>query len=255
MAQKEKYTDDKLTEAVVRYSETFSGKIKVTELAKWASDNIPGLDGVQAHNFRGKRKIVNKRTGKTEILVLEAFERIQTINKMRTGEAAVRSNALFRASVPDVFLGLPRPEQRRQILEMRGQYEKLAGENRSLSRHNNVLEAENKELKKNIEDLQEKFAQIRERQDLIDRKLSLMVDVIDKEKKKEILSSMGVMDGGFDLGTYMESLHQDINSVFSIAQTIKPFKGNPVTVDGLEPETDNTDQQEMVNNILGGLDI
>ena len=36
MAQKEKFTDDRLTDAVIRYAEIYPGKIKVTELARWA---------------------------------------------------------------------------------------------------------------------------------------------------------------------------------------------------------------------------
>ena len=64
MAQKEKYTEEQLMDAVVKYSETVSGKIKITELAKWAADNVSGLEGIQAHNFRGKRKVINKRTGR-----------------------------------------------------------------------------------------------------------------------------------------------------------------------------------------------
>lgn len=254
MAQKEKYTDDKLTDAVIRYSEAFPGKIKITELAKWASRNIPGLEEVQPHNFRGKRKIINKRTGKAEMVALEAFERIQVINRMRTGEAAVRSCELFRASKPDVFMTLPKPEQRRQILEMRGYCERLAGENRSLTRENIALAAENKALKESSEKLQDMLVQIQKRQELMEKKMSLMVNVMDVKRQKEVLYSMGVMDGGVDIEIYQKSLRQDIESAFSISKAMLPFKERPV-LEEKEEEACDTGRQEIMDTILGGLEI
>ncbi len=255
MAQKEKYTDDRLTDAVIRYSEAVPGKIKITELAKWASKNIPGLEGVQPHNFRNKRKVVNARTGKAEMVTLEAFERIQVINKMRTGEAAVRSNELFHASTPDVFMALPKPEQRRQILETRGYCERLAGENRSLLRENTLLAAENKALKESSEKLQDMLVQIQKQQELMEKKMSLMVNVLDVKRQKDVLCSMGVMDGGFDLEVYQKSLRQDIESAFSISKAMLPFKEKPVLDEEKGLEDCDTGRQEIVDTILGGLEI
>ena len=253
MAQKEKFTDDMLTDAVIRYSENYPGKIKVTELAKWASENIPGLEGVQAHNFRGKRKTVNKRTGKAEWTVLGAFERIQTINRVRTGKAAVRANELLRTSDPDVFMSLPKPEQRRQIIEIRGQYEKLADENRTLCRQNGFLESENIGLREEIEKLQEKFEAIQERQNMIDKKISHMVKFVDGEKQREVLSSMGVMDGGFDLEKHQLSLKQDIDEVFSISQSIRAFNKKPAADSNAGHGTEG--RRKIIEKLFDGLDL
>lgn len=255
MAQKEKYTDEKLTDAVIRYSEAFPGKIKVSVLARWASTNIPGLEGVKAHNFRSKRKVVNKRTGKVEELSLGAFERIQTINKIRTGDAAVRTNELFKQSDPDVFLGLPRMEQRRQIIETRGQYEKLADENRELRRQNNILKTDNICLRDDIEKLRERLGLIQKRQEQIEKKISLMVNIMDREKQRETLNSMGVMDGGFDLEKYQESLRLDIDEVFSISQSIKSFREKLIADSGSGQVGADTGHRKTIDNILGGLDI
>ena len=255
MAQKEKFTDDRLTDAVIRYAEIYPGKIKVTELARWASENIPGLEGVQAHNFRGKRKVANKRTGKTEMVAMEAFERIQSINRLRTGEAALRSNELFRSSDPDVFMTLPKPEQRRQIIETRGICEKLASENRALVRQNGVIESENISLREEIGRLQEKLEAIQERQDLIDKKISLMVDLVDREKQREILDSMGVMDGGFDLEKYQQSLRLDIGNAFDISQSIKKFRDRSTADSGQGQDNSGSDRQEAISAVFRGLDI
>ena len=253
MAQKEKFTDDRLTDAVIRYSEAYPGKIKVTELARWASENVPGLEGVQAHNFRGKRKVVNRRTGRAEMAALEAFERIQAINRVRTGETAVRSNELLRSSDPDVFMTLPKPQQRRQIVETRGFCEKLAGENRALRRQGGVLESENISLREETERLREKLEAIQERQDLISKKISLVMDLVDREKQREILGSMGVMDGGFDLERYQQSLRLDIENAFSISRSIRMFRDGSAADSG--QDNDGSGRQKAISAVFGGLDI
>ena len=65
MAQREKFTEDQLLDAVTRYAETFHGVIRVPALVMWASHNIEGMEDVKAHNFRGRRKVQDKRTGRS----------------------------------------------------------------------------------------------------------------------------------------------------------------------------------------------
>ena len=40
MAKVQTYTDDLLLRAVIKYAERFSGKIIISDLAKWASANF-----------------------------------------------------------------------------------------------------------------------------------------------------------------------------------------------------------------------
>ena len=47
MARTQKFPEDLLLEAVVKYAEVEKGKIKATELAAWAALNIKGLAQVQ----------------------------------------------------------------------------------------------------------------------------------------------------------------------------------------------------------------
>ena len=249
MAQKEKYTEEQLMDAVVKYSETVSGKIKITELAKWAADNVPGLEGIQAHNFRGKRKVINKRTGKQEQVQLQAFERIQSINEMRMGTEAMRSTELLHSSDPDKFLYLPRPIQRRQILDAREFIEKLIDKDRALTKQNNVLMEENIRLKDDNIKLQDRFDQIQERQGMIEKKLSQMIRVMDEQMQAETLQSLGVMNDGVDLEAHVKSLRQDTEDVFSISKSIRRFKKGDAREDGPGQAAD-IKKQNMINGLM-----
>ena len=249
MAQKEKYTEEQLMDAVIKYSETIPGKIKITELAKWAADNVPGLEGIQAHNFRGKRKVINKRTGKQEQLQLLAFERIQRINEMRMGTKALRSTELLHSSDPDKFLYLPRPIQRSQILDAREYIEKLIDRDRALTKQNNDLLEENTRLKDDNIKLQDGLDQIQERQEMIEKKLTQMVRQMDEQRQAETLQSLGVMDDGVDLEVYVKSLRQDIGDVFSISNSIRRFKEGSTREDGSGQAAD-IKKQNMINGVM-----
>ena len=51
MAKTQKYSEDQLLEAVVKFSEIEKKKIKATELARWCRDNIEGLEEVRDYHF------------------------------------------------------------------------------------------------------------------------------------------------------------------------------------------------------------
>ena len=64
MARTQKFPEDLLLEAVVKYAETEKGKIKATELAAWAALNIKGLEGVRDYHFMRPVLDKNPKTGK-----------------------------------------------------------------------------------------------------------------------------------------------------------------------------------------------
>ena len=51
MAKTQKYDEDQLLDAVVKYAEIERKKIKATELAKWCRNNIEGLEEVRDYHF------------------------------------------------------------------------------------------------------------------------------------------------------------------------------------------------------------
>ena len=255
MAQKARFSDDQLMDAVIRYSEAFHGKIKVSELARWASENISGMEGVQAHNFRAKRKTYNSRTGKPEERELEAFIRIQELNRIRAGTGPAGQNVFLHASDPDAYLRLPKAEQRRQILEARSFVETTNSKNRSILRENAAIRAENERVKEENCRQNRLLAEIQKKQEALDRQLRMVIQEIDANEKTDILCSLGVMDGGFDLVAYQASLRQDIRDAFSISDEIKKFvKRHPE--ENEECTTQGNDvRQSQIDSIIGGLDI
>lgn len=64
MAKTQKYSEDQLLEAVVKFSEIEKKKIKATELARWCRDNIEGLEEVRDYHFTRPIKERMKRRGK-----------------------------------------------------------------------------------------------------------------------------------------------------------------------------------------------
>lgn len=255
MAQKEKYTDDQLMDAVVRYSEACPGKIKVSELARWAAKNIPGMEGLQAHNFRTKRRTYNPRTGKPEERNLEAFDRIQELNRIREGTAHAGQNVFLHASDPDAYLRLPNGERRRQILEARKFIEQTISSDRDILRESELVQAENERLKEENAHLGGLLAKIQKEQDVLDRHLRMVIREIDEAKRSGVLRSMGVMDDGFDLVAYQAGLHQDIGDAFSVSAAIKSFTKRHYEDDGTNAAQESDDWQSQVDSIIGGIDI
>lgn len=255
MAQKARFSEDQLMDAVVRYSETHHGKIKVSDLARWASKNISGMEGVQAHNFRAKRKAYNSRTGKPEERELEAFSRIQELNRIRAGTGSAGQNVFLHASDPDAYLRLPKAEQRRQILEARSIVETANSKHKDILRQNVVVQEENKRLKEENCRQDRLLAEIQKKQEALDRQLRMVIREIDENGKAEILRTYGVMDGGFDLVAYQASLRQDIRDAFSISDAIKRFTKRHAEEDEGSTVPEDNDRQSQIDSIIGGLEI
>ena len=253
MAQKEKFSDDQLTDAVLRYAKAYTGIIKGPALVKWASENIPGMEGLRTHNFYGKRKVKTK-TGKLEERNLKALDLIHEINSVRKGMASSGQNVFLHSSNLDAYLRLPRTEQRRQIIEARTFIENTISRNRRILRENDVIRAENEQLKEKISQQDRRLSEIERKQDTLDRHLRMIIQEIDAAGKAEILRSYGVMEYGFDLVAYEKSLHQDIEEVFSFQAAIRAF-----TIRHVEPDEEGSVQEEdkinLVDMLKGGLDI
>lgn len=224
MAQKEHYSDDQLLDIVVRYADTEPGIIRITKMAKWASINIPGAEGIKAYHFRNMRKVLNPRTRKIEKVHTAAFERVQEINMARRTVLSIRSNILMHSSDVEAFCRIPRVEQRRQILEMRELVGRLISERTQLSANNDVLTAENERIKRENSNLLKQQDEIKKKQDRLEKKVSFVINTIDREDQLRILKMMGIEDGGIDLEVYANSLRQEIDDMFSIRQEIGSFR-------------------------------
>ena len=148
MARTQKYTEELLLEAVVKYAETGRGKIKATELAEWAGANVTGLEGVRDYHFMRPVREKDPQTGAVTMRRKPCTVRMDEINRARSLTAQISRNTLLKASTIEEFMNQPGFIQRRQIAETRETVGRLAAKNESLSRANEALRAENKSFRK-----------------------------------------------------------------------------------------------------------
>lgn len=237
MAKAQTYTDDLLLSAVIKYAERFSGKIIISDLAKWASANIPGLEGVQYYHFTRSVKIKDPKTGKTIEKKKQCTERIEELNKARSVSCGIKKNVLLQSARIDDFLKLPVQTQRKVILDTREQMDSLVQQNIYLTRTNKQLQEENEKLKEVNWENDEKWNELSARHKLLIKQVEGLIAVYGEDSMWEALRQIGVTDEGFDLKAYTESLSLDnIKDNFSIKEALKQTK-NHITDDimkGLE---------------------
>ena len=226
MAKVQTYTDDLLLSAVIKYAERFSRKIVFSDLAKWASANIPGLEGVQYYHFTRSVKIKDPKTGKTIEKKKQCTERIEELNKARNVSYHVKKNILLQSAKIDDFLSLPSQTQRKIILDTREQMDALIGKNLYLTRSNKQLTAENNKLREiNLEN-SEKWKELSARQQLLIKQVNSLITLHSETSMKEALRQIGITEEGYDLKSYTDSLSLNIEDNFSIKSALKQAEKN-----------------------------
>ena len=103
MGKKQKYKDDQLLEAVIKYSEIYKKKIKATELAEWCRENIEGLEEVKYYHFMRPINVRDEKSGKMKQQSKLCTKKIEEINKARSLVAGVKTNLLLQSSNIDTF--------------------------------------------------------------------------------------------------------------------------------------------------------
>ena len=63
MPKHQKYSEELLLEAVVKFSEIEKNKIKATELAEWCRNNMEGLEEVRDYHFMRSVTVKDEKTG------------------------------------------------------------------------------------------------------------------------------------------------------------------------------------------------
>ena len=84
MAKTQKYDDELLLEAVLKYSNQYKGIIKATKLAMWCQDNIPGLKGVEYYHFMRPTQELNPKNGKLEKKKKKCLRRVCMLQFLST---------------------------------------------------------------------------------------------------------------------------------------------------------------------------
>ncbi len=253
MARTQKYTEELLLEAVVKYAETKRGKIKATELAEWAGANISGLEGVRDYHFMRPAREKNPQTGAVTVRQKSCTARMDEINRARSLTAQISRNTLLKASTIEEFMNQPGFIQCRQIAETRETVGRLAAKNESLSRANEALRAENKSFRKGMEQLTEDIRRLQDAQGRLTKQVMYLMKAADEKSRKEALADMGLSDRSVDLDVYTRSLEQEIVSVMDLRKVLGKFlleEANPA-VPGAESDSDKT----MAEEVLSGIDF
>ena len=251
MARTQKFPEDLLLEAVVKYAETEKGKIKATELAAWAALNIKGLEGVRDYHFMRPVRDKDSKTGKQTAGKKACTLRMEEINRARSLTENVKRNVLLKASTIEAFMEQPDYVQRRQIADTREAVDRILAKNVSLTRENDSLHTTNRQLKAEMTELSEKVEALSRTQTILSRKVLFLMKETDEASRKAILAEMGIEDQAIDLDTYTQSLSLDIRDIMDINRAVTRH----VAAYGSIPDEDKDGQStaSLSDSVMAGL--
>ena len=252
MARTQKYPEDLLLEAVVRYSEKSHGKIKATELAAWSRSNVKGLEEVRDYHFIRPVMERDAKSGKTTERRKLCAVRIEEINRTRSLAVRVRENLLLRAPTIEAFMAQPDCVQRGQIAQTRETVDRLLSRNEYLTRENESIKAENKALKAEIEALSESVEALLKTQNRLSRQITHLMKTADEADRKAMLADMGLEDGSVDLDAYAKSLRNEMNRIADMRKALRRYLQEKAD-SGLDKSAD--DDAGLADAILSGIDF
>lgn len=250
MAKTQKYSEDQLLEAVIKFSEIEKKKIKATELADWCRRNIEGLEEVRDYHFTRSIKEKDEKTGKMIERQKLCTLKIEEINKSRSLTVSINTNLLLRASNIDAFMEQPDAAKRKMIVETRETVDKLLTRNGNITRENEALRAENKSMKSDILIMTDKIGVLQKAQDKLIKQVSYLMKATDEAIRKEMLAQMGIEDESVDLNTYSESLQQELSEVMDINKSLRKYLSETDEI----PDTKEK-QTNITGDIMSGLDF
>lgn len=249
MAKTQKYSEDKLLEAVIKFAEIEKGKIKATELAKWCRGNMEGLEEVRDYHFTRPIKEKDIKTGKMIERPKLCTVRMDEINRSRSVMAGINTNLLLGSSDIGTFMGQPIQLQRKMIADTREAMGRLLAGNQRLARENDALMIENKRLTAELAAFIEKLGLLAKTQERLEKQVVHLMKATDEASRKEMLARMGVIDGEIDLAVYTESLRLGIDEAVRIGRTL----GRYVAAESRQAKGETGDG--LADAVLSGLDF
>lgn len=250
MAKTQKYSEDQLLEAVIKFSEIEKKKIKATELADWCRRNVKGLEEVRDYHFTRSVKGKDEKTGKMIDRPKICTLKIEEINKSRSLTVSINTNLLLRASNIDTFMEQPNAAKRKMVVETRETVDKLLTRNGNITRENEALRAENKSMKSDILIMTDRIDALQKAQDKLIKQVSYLMKATDEAARKEMLSQMGIEDESVDLNIYSESLQQEISEVMDINKSLRKYLPDTSKIITTEDTV-----KKVTNDIMSGLDF
>lgn len=253
MAKKQKIDNDLLLEAVVKYSDICKGKIKYKELAEWSAANIPGLEEVKDYMFSRPVIETDSVTGKKKHQDRPCTIRIKEINASRTVTAGIATNVLIQASNVEIFMSLPRVEQRRAILSTREQVTSLTQRNIYLERENKRIVSADEDLKTFAAELEARLLTVAETHELLKKQINYIRKFTDAAQRRQALEQIGITEDGFQLLVNQEALQ--IEAAFSFGNAIKKFQKAAEQTEKLEVTVPSENDKSLSDDIMKGLDF
>lgn len=248
MAKTQKYSEDQLLEAVIKYSEIEKKKIKATELAKWCRSNIEGLEEVRDYHFTRPVKGKDDKTGKMIEKPKLCTLKIEEINKSRSLTVSINTNLLLRASNIDAFMEQPDAAKRKMIVETRETVDKLFTRNGNLTRENEALKSENKSIKSQILKITDKIETLQKAQKKLIKQVTYLMKVTDEASRKDMLAQIGIEEESVDLNTYTESLQQELLEAMNIDKALRAYINTNIS-------SNMDDEQYNTESIMKGLNF
>lgn len=250
MAKTQKYSEDQLLEAVVKFSEIEKKKIKATELADWCRRNIEGLEEVRDYHFTRSIKGKDEKTGKMFERPKLCTLKMEEINKSRSLTVSINTNLLLRASNIDTFMEQSDAAKRKMIVETRETVDKLLTRNANITRENEALKSENKSMKAEILKVTDKIDALQKAQNKMYKQVTYLMKAVDETKRKETLAQMGIEDGSVDLNIYCESLQQELSDIMNLNKSLRNYLSKTNERNAEEEKTST-----IADDIMSGLDF
>ncbi len=204
MPNKMKYSEMQLCEAVKKYAEGHRGKIKATEVALWARENM-SMEEVQGYHFL-RPKIV-RTNGKKREEKRECTKLLEDINKKRTQLFATENNVILKAASIDDFFSLPMSEQRKSIVAVREHVKDMTKVNLRLQIENDVVRKERQAVEKRMENLYEQIEKVAKETAKTMRLCKYVTNRLADKSCAELCEEIGIEDGNLDLRKFEESIH------------------------------------------------
>lgn len=223
MARTQKFSDDLLLEAVVRYAETTKEKIVAVDLAQWCHQNVPGLEDVRDYHFLRPIKVKNEKTGKVIDQKKRCTERIEEINHTRSITEKVKSNVLLFSASVNQFFDLPIYIQKTQAEEAKAIFDEIRVKYERATRENEALRKTVDSLVGRLQDVEEILPKI----DLKIEKQNLLLNRVKRdwtdEKMKEVLRNMGIEDDKINFEQLKKSLKNESDEISNLNQIIRAY--------------------------------
>ena len=248
MAKTQKYSEDQLLEAVIKFSEIEKKKIKATELADWCRRNIEGLEEVRDYHFTRSIKEKDEKTGKMIERPKLCTLKIEEINRSRSLTVSINTNLLLRASNIDAFMEQPDAAKRKMIVETRETVDKLFTRNGNLTRENEALKSENKSIKSQILKITDKIETLQKAQKKLIKQVTYLMKVTDEASRKDMLAQIGIEEESVDLNTYTESLQQELLEAMNIDKALRAYINTNIS-------SNMDDEQYNTESIMKGLNF